>query len=536
MYSSFAGYWLYLSLQLIIGMFKCQSCQHETSSLKSYTNHYVLHRQDNVRFPCGVQRCHRTFSTYSAFKSHVSRDHLDPIPRPGNNERRCEGTNLYSCIFCQEQFADLTDIFRHLKTHIRDGNEIECPFRNCQSRYRVVSSFSSHLARFHEGNSFEMILKPDIVGVPSEEAQDHVAEVDEASEKLNCNGQTRDGQLAPNGAAEAQGGEATDVIVDNDTASDGEGNSNDDTEDAFLHCVAKFYLRLESKFHLPQTVIQEIITGVCDFHKLGQEHLKSLLKGKLHDSGVAEDIYSQVVDIVFESDLLNLAHNGEGGGHLATTYKRKQYYKENLGLISPHSILLGKDDSNTNRMLHYVPIKESQALFRDPSVQEQYLAKKQSIPDVFEDFTDGEVFKSHELFGVDHEALPLILYQDAFEVVNLLGSAKSKHKILAVYFTLGSLHPHNRSKVDPMQLVLLCKEKDFKYFKAEKVFHQLVEDVKEIEEKGLDIICRNNIKHVKGSIIFIAGDNLGSHTIGGFLESFSTPNHWCRFCLITGCN
>ena len=36
----------------------------------------------------------------------------------------------------------------------------------------------------------------------------------------------------------------------------------------------------------------------------------------------------------------------------------------------------------------------------------------------------------------------------------------------------------------------------------------------------------------KGTIFCIVGDNLGSHTIGGFNESFSS-NHFCRFCRIS---
>ena len=57
--------------------------------------------------------------------------------------------------------------------------------------------------------------------------------------------------------------------------------------------------------------------------------------------------------------------------------------------------------------------------------------------------------------------ISVILYQDAFEVVNPIESAKAKHKVLEVYMILGNLLPHNRSKIDHTQLVLLCLEKDF---------------------------------------------------------------------------
>lgn len=38
---------------------------------------------------------------------------------------------------------------------------------------------------------------------------------------------------------------------------------------------------------------------------------------------------------------------------------------------------------------------------------------------------------------------------------------------------------------------------------------------------------------VKGTLYCIAGDNLGSHSIGGFTENFSHSKHFCRYCLIT---
>lgn len=121
----------------------------------------------------------------------------------------------------------------------------------------------------------------------------------------------------------------------------------------------------------------------------------------------------------------------------------------------------------------------------------------------------------------------LVLYQDAFEVVNPLGSGKKKHKVLAVYSTLTDILPHNRSTINQMQLVLLCREQDFKYFGMNKVFEPLVKDLKVLEEKGIVI---NDGSVVKGTLVAISGDNLGSHSIGGFLENFSRANNFCRYC------
>ena len=87
-----------------------------------------------------------------------------------------------------------------------------------------------------------------------------------------------------------------------------------------------------------------------------------------------------------------------------------------------------------------------------------------SVNGILTDIHDGLVMKNHVLFKSKTAMINIILYQDSFELVNPLGSAKGKHKTLSVYLSLGNLYPHNRSTVDQMQLVMLCLELDFKLF------------------------------------------------------------------------
>ncbi|XP_028817922.1 uncharacterized protein LOC114769244 isoform X4 [Denticeps clupeoides] len=81
-----------------------------------------------------------------------------------------------------------------------------------------------------------------------------------------------------------------------------------------------------------------------------------------------------------------------------------------------------------------------------------------------------------------------------------------------------------------MQLVFLCREKDFKEFGHNKVFSELLADLRVLEEKGITIVDKSV---VKGALYCIAGDNLGSHCIGGFTENFSSSEYLCRYCLLT---
>lgn len=188
---------------------------------------------------------------------------------------------------------------------------------------------------------------------------------------------------------------------------------------------------------------------------------------------------------------------------------------------------MGKNKQNKVATYHYVSILESLAAFvQHPSVKRQLL--NPILPNeanVLCDYIDGSIFKTTPFFQ-DSKNLKIFLYQDSFETVNPLGSAKKTHKILAVYYTIGNIYPYFRSKIDPMQLVLLCKQTDFELFGHEKVFRPLVRDLKKLEKgiAGPEIL--------RGSVFAIIGDNLGSHCIGGFMENFSSSHYHCRYCFI----
>lgn len=80
--------------------------------------------------------------------------------------------------------------------------------------------------------------------------------------------------------------------------------------------------------------------------------------------------------------------------------------------------------------------------------------------------------------------------------------------------------------INSIQLVASCLEKEFKH---EMVYGPIVADLKDLEENGV-IIPKHEI--VKGSLAFITGDNLGSHTLSSFVENFSKTSYFCRYCLV----
>lgn len=60
----------------------------------------------------------------------------------------------------------------------------------------------------------------------------------------------------------------------------------------------------------------------------------------------------------------------------------------------------------------------------DKSLRNELGHKEPRKKNVLEDFMDGNVFKNNKFFQENPDALRIILYQDAFEIVNPIGAAK----------------------------------------------------------------------------------------------------------------
>lgn len=280
-------------------------------------------------------------------------------------------------------------------------------------------------------------------------------------------------------------------------------------------------MKLQANHLIPSSTIQMIVEEINGLHDICSQHttkqFKEILKEStpISDSDV-EAALNGVTDLHLHSCSLPLT----------TEYTRKQFFQKNFSYVHPQPIYLGTDDKRRDRYAQYIPLKDTlNAILKDPVVWQECV-KTQYVPPTGV-FTD--VFHTNALCMQPGISLKLILYQDAFEVVNPLGSAKKKHKIVGVYFTLANFEPFYRSSVDHLQLLLLCTEQDLKYFGHEKLFSKMLSDIKELEDKGL-VTSSGHI--VRATVLCIVGDNLGSHCIGGYTENVSTSSHCCRFCLV----
>jgi len=80
-----------------------------------------------------------------------------------------------------------------------------------------------------------------------------------------------------------------------------------------------------------------------------------------------------------------------------------------------------------------------------------------------------------------------------------------------------------------IHLLALFHTEDVKKYGFDLILQPLVRDLKVLECTGIEVPFSD--EPVYGTIAQVTGDNLGLHTLLGYVESFSA-NHFCRFCLV----
>ncbi|CAN7999366.1 unnamed protein product, partial [Ixodes hexagonus] len=477
----------------------CKRCKKKFRSLDAFFEHTLYHETSSRGVPCSVVGCEAAFKTYSSLRSHVTRCHSRLAPRNTSNpapRRQCTVSS------CSEEVSSETAFIQHLKQHLIGSppTAVNCPFE-CDSQLRTWGSLKTHLSIYHNKEKNEMVAAEptDLDPIVTPCSSTDVGGQQRAGERLQADSEV------PSGTQDV--------------------DPSHFNRDSFLESLALFTLKLESKYLIPSSTVQNILEDMKRLHGISQEHLKSALKAHLTDE-MSRKQMDEAIDDSFVNSPFSAALSSDGA--LRTSYMRNVYYTKELSHNKPVQMSLGLDGSNEMRHYSYVPLKETlRTLLSNPDIVSRLSFDVQQSKDgVYREFTDGRAFQSQT--SSDGSAVQIILYQDAFEVVNPLGSARGKFKMVGVYFTLGNLPSFLRTAVDPQQLVLLCHEKDFKHFGSNKLFERLISDLQDLEE-GIRVGGHRYFVQ----LAFICGDNLGSHGIGGFVENFSRASYFCRYCVIT---
>lgn len=197
--------------------------------------------------------------------------------------------------------------------------------------------------------------------------------------------------------------------------------------------------------------------------------------------------------------------------HFPLLTREEHFFKEQFGVVEPVEYVLSKEENQT---FQYVPLLKSLL---------QTLAQKEIQGFVFNneapsnsDFqyrtlSDGNYYKTNELFSAEHPSIAIILYVDDFEICNHLGTSRKKHKVTAVYWMLAGVPGFLRTSLSSVFLAMLCKADNVKRFGYRTVLAPLIKDLVSLEQEGLYIPALG--RKVKGTVFCVMADNLGAHSL-----------------------
>lgn len=480
-------------------MWKCKLCVFSSALKIQLLRHYRLyHGQYSTisPLPCLYNNCMCTFSTYNSLKVHLSRVHLEK--RLVGRDNSDLTLNLaFHCPVCdfKQPFVE-SDMFIHLRGHLRRKETVPCPFRACKFQTNVYSTYNSHKCREHQhASDYDVAVVVQNVSNVSQDDTEH------DQEELSDENETASAPVA--------------------------GSSDEGLTEQLQYNLAAFFLKMQTILHVSTRATQEIIEHIDQLFSLSEPVFReSLIKIlEKHNCPITDTLVSEIVQAVSESNILYTSVTSEGP--LSTAKRRKSYYEDKFPFAKPVEYLI----ESSQRTFMYVPILTSlQLLLKKTDVLEKVQETTSQLPGQYSSYCDGSYFQENELLSDEGPKLSIILYVDDFEIANPLGTSKKIHKVCAVYWTLANLPVKYRSALQSTQLTLLCNSNDVRQFGYEKVFAPLLSDLKALENEGVYIETFGHC--LKGTVYSVVADNLAAHGLAGFSESFRAT-YFCRFCLAT---
>ena len=388
----------------------------------------------------------------------------------------------HSCMYCGYTSRFLSLLLRHYRIdHESDPCfKIICGISSCCSTYTNIASWQKHIVRKHKEQSKALLqVKGD------ESNSSDIATIKEANS---------DCDLSPLHQSETS------------------------VQSSLMNELQKFILSLRVKKYVSENVTELIVQK---FEGIARDCLVKTQKiaennGNLSSAEVI-NICDPLQSLVFSLEDVN------------TTQKQNKLFHRKP-FVSPISHKLG----HANEAFVYVPVLETlkNLLAHDDVLS--YFSSQTTEPSTIQSFATSSKFKESSFFKHPY-TLQLELYMDDFTLTNPLGSSAKKHKICALYFTLGNLPYYLKSKLYTIQLIGLVPNQLVKRYGFNKILEPFINDIQTLETEGLNVRTSAGLQIFFGTISVLIADNLASHELGGFVASFSGFRR-CRFCNATNEN
>lgn len=289
---------------------------------------------------------------------------------------------------------------------------------------------------------------------------------------------------------------------------------------------------------LPRNIVELIIKN---FQNIISQSVVPLIHGSLQNMVRREQISDssmlQVINSIRDEVTSNFSK-------FSTEYRRLRYFEQRHTYIPPQEIVIGECResktvgdrnviSSVARTLQFIPLRY--VLLQFFSLESVLVETLQYMTDLYNDITTVQNFiqanywQSRKRMHAGRCVMPLFLFFDDYETSNALGSHSGIHKLGAVYISIPCLPPWHYSTLSTIFLTLLFHSSDRLQFGSNIIFSPLIDELNYLSTEGIFINIPNFNGVVHFELALIIGDNLGIHTITGFIESFAA-NYPCRIC------
>lgn len=527
------------------------SCSITGCSFRGERHRDYLRHLKNNHFICQSlscnfgKTCKQRFSSIEELEIHVQRNHLSKKKgvtqeESGSNvtsgldfPRQLKNRELTLSVPCRcilgncgnQSFPNVKLLMHHYNSSIHKNDRRPCIFKGCRKIFDPGYVSRSHFYNQHRQEG-QRLLKVEFTLQDNYIVHDNTMNLvhdpglsvkEWANTDVHCV-QDDDLQLHE---------EASDLYNCNDN----EGDLSDD----FMKSYADFLNRMANVKMIPQTTLQLITKEFLELSILAQKCRITSVSNILNERQLSHEVVTEVIKVL-EKDIVIEAIRS-----LDSPYKREQFVEQNFVHNPPEERILNLEAFKEGReskdsFMFISPLKGVQLLFEDETFLAALDKNKRSRglvssddDEVIEEITDGQIVQNLPYRLRYPCSYVGLLYSDGVEITSPLAAGKGRHKILQMFWTIADLPKRFRSQVDQIQICIIVRDQILKKYGYAEIYKPLLQELK-LLENGI-IVEKPFRRKIRVCFPFHLGDNLESHSLGGFSVCFSSKDI-CRTCHI----